>query len=220
MNNTLYGREAKIGTGLLLSAANSPLVVALNNNIYGFVTGISVATGSATSNFGQNNNFFNNTTDVTNWIKDISDLSLNPGFVGASQVTGTSANTSGSVLTDGSANFSGVNDNIDYLHVTSGTGVTTGCYLITSHTSTTLTVNNPLGTSSSNNDVYWISNGHNFQIGTNLKGLGFPNFINATGSLTTSYPDVGAVQRQEPAGGSGGTPILTSAIIQGLGQIQ
>lgn len=203
INCSIYGREAKVGIGINLTAANSSLNRIINNIVYGFITGVSVGTGSATTNISQVNDFFNNTADVSNWLKDSSDIAIDPGFVGASQLTGTAANTSGSVLTDGAANFAGVNDNVDFLHIISGTGVTVGVYLITGHTGTTLTVNNALGTSSSNNDVYWVSNGHNFQVGSALAGLGFPTFTNTTGSLTTSYPYVGAVVPQASATGAG-----------------
>ena len=201
-NNTIYGSEAKVGTGINLSLANSPSNKIANNIIYGCVTGISIGTGNANTNFSYFNDFFNNTTDVTNYLKSATDIALNPQFAGASQLVNTgTVTTSGSVLTDSGASF-GVTDNVDYLHVLSGTGVTVGCYLITSHTSTTLTVNNALGTGSS--VTYYVTHGHNFQIGTNLKALGFPNFINATGGQTTSYPDNGGVQRQEPSSGAAG----------------
>lgn len=202
-DNTIYGREAKLGTGLQMATTNSNNTV-INNIFYGLATGINENTGAVNNNRGQYNDFFNNTTDVTNWLKDPTDLAVDPQFTGATQITGTAGNTSGSVLTDGAKDFSTVTDNVDYLHIVSGTGVTTGCYLITGHTTTTLTVNNALGTSSSNNDVYWVGTGHNFQIGANLKGIGFPNFTNS-GSETTSYPDVGGVQRQEPSGSAGGS---------------
>lgn len=201
-NNTVYGREAQMGSGLGFGTANQAANTVFNNIFYGLVTGITVSTGSAGTNAGVNNDFFNNTTDVTNWNKDYSDIAINPNFVGASQLTGTTATSVGSIFTDTSANFSGVNDGIDFLHVVSGTGVTVGCYLITSHSSTSLTTNNALGTSTIGNIVYWVSNGHNFQVGTALNGLGFPNFTNATGAQTTSYPNIGAVIPQASAGGA------------------
>lgn len=211
-NCTIYGREAKIGTGLNLTGANSSGNAVINNIFYGLTTGITVATGAATTNNSYYNDFFNNGTDVTNWIKDPTDLAVDPTFTSASQITGSTATTSGSVLTAGSI-FSGITDSVDYLHVVSGTGVTTGCYLITSHTATTLTVNNALGTSSGGDVVFWVSNGHNFQIGTPLKGIGYPNFINSTNSLTISYPDVGGVERQET--GSGGM-LVNPGLIGGM----
>ena len=42
-----------------------------------------------------------------------------------------------------------------------------------------------------------------FSIGTALKAAGFPGAFQ--GATSTGYLDVGAVQRQEPAGGSGGS---------------
>lgn len=205
IGNTFYGREAKVGVGISLSGANSPSNIIYNNILYGLTTGISIGTGSATSNFGRNNDFFNNTSDVSNWIKDSTDIALNPTFTNASQITGTTAITSGSVLTDSGKGFAGINDGIDYLHVVSGTGVTVACYLISSHTATTLTVNNALGTSSGGDVVYWVTNGHNFQIGSNLLGQGFPTFTNTTSSGTTSYPDIGAVVPQVSASTGGGS---------------
>lgn len=46
--------------------------------------------------------------------------------------------------------------------------------------------------------------GGDFSIGTNLKALGFPGLF--PGGFSTGYLDIGAVQRQEPAGG--GTTIV------------
>jgi hypothetical protein len=189
MNNTLYGTEAKTGTGINLSGANSSGNKVMNNIIYGFTTGISVGTGPAPANLSLNNDFYNNTTDVSNWVKDPSDLAINPQFAGTSQYTGTTATSSGSVLTDSSASFAAV-AGADYLHVVSGTGVTVGIYQITSSTSTTLTVNNALGTGSG--ITYFVTHGHNFAVtNSGLKGAGFPSFSND--SLTTGYPTPGAV---------------------------
>jgi hypothetical protein len=206
-NNTLYGREAIMGIGINLLKPNSAQNNIINNNIYGFTTGISVSTGASSSNLSQYNNFFNNTTDVTNWIKDSSDLALNPTFTNVSQVTGTvGQGLAGSTFQDSTKNFlsAGVVANQDFLHITSGGTLTAGCYLITAITTTTnpndtLTLNNNPGTGTATG-VYWITVGHNFQIGTNLKAQGFPNFTNTAGGLTTSYMDVGAIQRQESGG--------------------
>lgn len=200
VGNTFYGREAKIGTGINLNTTVSTRNRIFNNIIYGFVTGVNVLTNQQNSNYGAYNNFYNNTTDAALYNKDKTDLALDPQFAGATQITGTTATTSGSVLTQSGGDFSTVEDNIDYLHVISGTGVTVGVYLITSHTGTTLTVNNALGTSGAGNVVYFIPTGHNFAIGTNLKSRGFPGAFNtdASSAQTTGYMDVGAVQRQEP----------------------
>jgi len=217
--NTFYGRQAKMGTGFTTTHATDPSNLILSNIFYGLTTGINITTSAAANSLSQYNDFFNNTTDNTNWLKSSTDLALDPQFTNASEITGTTGSGSGSVLTDTNANFSGVTDGVDFLHQVSGTGATVGCYLITSHTSTTLTVNNPVGTNATADRVYWVSNGHNFGIGANLKAMGFPSFINATGSQTTSYVDTGAVQSQHSTGGAGGTPIMQSGIIQGLGAI-
>lgn len=46
--------------------------------------------------------------------------------------------------------------------------------------------------------------GGDFEIGTNLKALGFPTG-NYLGTSTRSYEDIGALQREEAGGGSGGS---------------
>lgn len=194
---TFYGREAKTTGGLAFTGTSSTGKYFVSNIFYGLGTALNFTTLQPVD-MGVNNNYFNNTTDATNFYKSPDALALNPGFVGASQVTGTTATTSGSVLTQSGGDFSSVTDNVDYLHVLSGTGVTTGIYLITSHTSTTLTVNNALGTSNGGDVVYYVTTGHNFAIGTALKAMGFPSF-SAMGIETVSYVDVGAIQRQEPS---------------------
>lgn len=197
-NCTFYGRQSKIGTGILMDdpSANYQIV---NSIISGFVTGVSSESSNDETSTSHSNNYYNNTTDVTNFYKGINDTSLDPQFTNASEISGTTATTSGSVLTQSGGDFSAVEDNVDYLHVISGTGVTTGGYLITSHTGTTLTVNNALGTSSGGDVVYFVSSGRNFKIGTNLKA-GFSYSFN---SDTTSYIDIGAVQREELTSGGG-----------------
>lgn len=207
--NTIYGTEAIQGTGLLFGAS-SPSNFVDSNIFYGLTNAVQVTTTTTTSCFGGNNDYFNNTTDATLWTKSATDLALNPNFSGASQLTGTTATATGGTqtLTDSGASF-GVTDGVDFLHITSvtgGTGTIVGCYLITGHTSTTLTTNNLIGATGSITGIhYYVTHGHNFQIGTNLKAMGFPSLTNATGSQTTSYLDVGATQRQESSGTSGGS---------------
>jgi hypothetical protein len=201
IGNTIYGREAKMGTGINLSAANPPHSKVIGNIFYGLTTGITV-NGATDSNLSFYNDFYNNTTDVSSFKKGPTDLALDPQFTGATQITGTTATTSGSVLTQSGGDFSTVTDNVDFVQVLSGTGVTVGNYLITSHTGTALTVNNALGTSSGGDVVYYVTTGHNFAVGTNLKAAGFPSFT-GSGSETTGYMDLGAVQRQEAGGSSG-----------------
>lgn len=195
-NNTIYGRETPMGTGLNFSTSNTSSSNIYNNIFYGLASGVTFVTSASEANESENNDFFNNTSDVTLFYKSATDVALNPQFVGATQITGSTASGSGSVLTDTNADFSSVTDNVDFVHVLSGTGATLGCYLITAHTTTTLTCNNAVGTNATANRTYFIGTGHNFNIGSNLKGIGFPGLI--TGSETTGYMDIGAIQRLEP----------------------
>lgn len=202
VSNTFYGTEAKLGTAISLLGATNPSNRIINNIIYGKVTGISVATVEQKSNVSYFNEFFNNTTNATNHTLHSTDITTTPSFTGATQITGTTATTSGSTLTQSGGDFSTVTDNSDYLHVVSGTGVTTGIYQITAHTSTTLTTNNALGTSSVGDVVYFITTGHNFEVGTNAKASAYQ--ITNTGVESTGYLDIGAIQRVEPTASAGG----------------
>ncbi len=203
--NTIYGREGKVsGTGLFINSASSSYNKVWSNIIYGFTTGLSVLTTKQGSNIGMFNDFFNNTTDVSNFDKGYGNLALDPAFAGATQITGSTATSAASTLTQSGGDFATVTDNVDYLHVISGTGVTTGIYLITGHTGTTLTTNNALGTSSAGDIVYYITTGHNFAVGANLAQLGFPSWGNLAFETTDGAPTVGAVQRAA-SGGSGGS---------------
>ncbi len=197
-NATIHGWNTPRGTGILMAAT-------IVNNMFfnclidGWVTGVDQTTTQQQSNDGDWNNYYNNTTDITRFSKSANDRALNPSYTDVAEIAGSTATTSGSVLTQSGGDFSTVTDSVDYLHVFSGTGVTTGGYLITSHTGTTLTVNNALGTSSAGDVVYIVTTGKDLSIGTNLKGLGYPGtFI---GSDTTGYMDIGSVQREEPASG-------------------
>lgn len=196
--NTFYGNEAQIGVGINTAALTKNYVV--NNIFYGLATGIN-GTSLETSNLGYYNDFYNNGTNVNDWLQSPTSLALAPSFANETNDTGTTATSATTVLTDSGASFA-VTNSVDVVHITSitGSGCTTGAYLITSHTSTTLTLNNSAGTACTAIH-YFITQGHNFQIGTNLKAKGFPTFTNATNSDTTSYMDIGGVQRQEPAGG-------------------
>lgn len=202
INCTIYGTEAKQGIGCRFTGASSTGHQIAGCIIYGWTTGVSCSTKQGIDQ-DLVNNYYNNTTDVSNWIKDGHSIALDPQFAGAAQITGTTATTSGSTLTQSGGDFSTVTDNVDFVYVVSGTGVTVGRYLITGHTSTTLTTNNALGTSSAGNVVYYIGTGHNHTIGTNLKGLGPCNFSNMSNAEDRSYLDLGCMQRQEAAASGG-----------------
>lgn len=201
VGNTFYSAEASTNTAIVI--INSGTKFFFRNNIfYGWNQGVTQATAQQGANLGFCNDFFNNTTNALNYTLAQSDLSLNPQFVSAGQLTGTTATSATNVLTDSAANFNGnVTDSVDYLHIASGTGATTGNYLIISHTNTTLTVNNTIGTSSGGNLVYFVPNKHNYAVGTNMKATACPGLF--PGGLTQSYLDIGGVQRQEPTSGGG-----------------
>lgn len=199
-NSTLYGAESKRGTGVLLSTGATNFRI-YNSIIYGFVTGVSHADAS---NDGRDdfNAYYNNTTNTSNWTQGPNNLAVNPQFASVTQLTGSTATTSGSVLTQSGANFSAVTDNQDYAYIVSGTGVTVGKYLITSHTTDTITLDIAPGNSAGGDVVWQVTTGNNFAVGANMKAAGTPGAF--PGGRTTGYLDIGAVQRVEPASSGGG----------------
>lgn len=196
--NTIYGAENKLGVGVNYNTGSTNSVV-MNNIIYGLTTGITHA-DTETIDFGDYNDYFNNTTDVSNFPKGPHDLALNPTFTNVIQVTGTTATSSGSVLTVSGGGVGSLVPGQDYLQIKSGTGVTVGMYGITGVTSTTITTDNALGTSVSGNIVWQVTTGRNFGIGTNLQAKGYPGIF--PGALTTGYLDIGAAQAQSGGGSS------------------
>lgn len=207
LNNTFYGAENNLGIGVGFSSTNYNITFE-NNILYGFVTGVNDAAAINVSTYSDYNDYFNNTTDIASlasWQKGPNDIAVNPQFVNISQVTGTTATSVATTLTDSSKNFTtaGVVAGRDYLQIISGTGATAGIYGITAVGTTTLTVDLSMGTSSAGNLVYQITIGRNLAVGTNLKAKGYPGVF--PGGLTTGYIDIGAAQRQESTGGSGGS---------------
>lgn len=192
-NNTFYGSENKLGYGVNFTSSSAYNLVLVNNIFYGLVNAVQLAAGNLQV-YDNWNNYFNNTTDVLNWTKGPNDVALDPLFMNARQVTGSSGVVSGSTLTDSGANFSNVVDGQDFVYIISGTGVTAGQYLINSHTTTVLTLNSAPGGAGSN-IVYQTATGHNFAVGPSMKRRATP--IIFPGALTTSYPGIGAVQRRE-----------------------
>jgi len=200
-NTTINGSSLKLSTGINMPAAASPNNSFTNVTISRCAVGISKTSPTQNSNLDFNVNFFDNTADTSNYTKSNTALALNPNFVDILDLTGTIGTSTGSVLTDTAADFSLVEDNVDYLRVVSGTGVTTGIYLITSHTATTLTVNNALGTSSAGDIVYVVPTGHNYAIGLNLRGKGTPSTF---GSDTINYAYIGGVSVNTNISAAGG----------------
>ncbi len=197
-----YASPVSGTTGVLISNAIDGQYIT-NSIISGWATGVAQATAQRFSNRGAYNCFYNNTANATLYNLDSTDITTDPSFTDVTELTGSTATTSGSVLTQSGGDFSTVTDNVDYVYIVSGTGVTVGMYLITSHTATTITLNNAPGTNATANKVWKITIGKDLSVGTNMKAQGFPGAF--PGSSTTSYLDIGAVQRQEPAGGGGGS---------------
>jgi hypothetical protein len=191
-NNTFYGAANKLGTAI--DFTNSTRGCCVTNNISdGFVTGISSATTT-----WQNYSDYNNISDVSSsavWQKGSHDVAVDPQFANVAQLTGSTATTSGSVLTQPGADFSSVVDGQDYLYLVSGTGITADIYGITAHTTTTLTLDIAPGTDATTDKVWQVTTGRNFAISTNLKAGGYPGIF--SGGLTTGYMDIGAAQRKE-----------------------
>lgn len=200
---TLFGSINKTGIGLQLVTGTQEIILT-NSIITGFVTGVSHADSTQTIGYDDYNNYYNNTTDVTNWTKGPHDTALDPQFVSVSQITFMNGTTSGSVLTSSGADFSSVVDGQDMLYLVSGTGITAGVYGITAHTATTLTLDIAPGTDATANKVGQITIGHNFQIGANLGTSGYPGAFPA--ALTTGYAPIGAVVRN--SSGSNGIRLV------------
>lgn len=161
-NCTIFGAvTTPVGIGIRSTNVTAISSRFLNNIIYGCSVGIEIATVQQDSIFEDYNDFNNNTTDRTRIATGAHSVTTNPSFTDVAEIVGATATTSGSVLTQAAGDFSTVTDNVDYLRVVSGTGVTVGTYLITAHSGTTLTVNNALGTSGAGNVVYVVRTGHN-----------------------------------------------------------
>lgn len=206
--NTLSGFSTPTGIGIDLGGSTIRNIE--NNIITGFVTGITATTLQG-GDFSGYNDFFNNTTDVTNWTKDATDKALNPTFTNVTQLANVGTVTSATnVLTDSGADFSSVVDGIDHVYIVSGSGTAfaTGIYGITSHTGTTLTLagGNLTSSGAGTSIVYRITLGNNYGIGTNLKALGTPGTF--PGALSVGYMDIGAVQRQEASSSSFGNVVM------------
>ncbi len=168
--NTIYGAENKTGTGVNLITTTTDISL-VNNIIYGFVTGVSHADVQSVG-YDDYNDYYNNTTDVTNWDKGANDVAVDPVFTNVGQVTGTTGAfvAGGSKLVDTSKDFTALGVVAgDYVYIISGTGVTAGVVRITSISTTTNpndTLNtdvNP-GTNTTADKVYQITIGHNYAI--------------------------------------------------------
>lgn len=169
-NNTFYGTDSPTGTSILINSGSAPGWF-FNNIFYGKSVAISGTTTLQNANILDYNDFFNNTTNYTLMVAGDHDTFIDPQFTSHGQITGTTATSSASVLTDSGKTFTSALIG-QYLHVVSGTGATAGVYLINAQTSTTLTVNNAIGTDSTGDLTYYITNNHNYTpTATGLNGF-------------------------------------------------
>jgi hypothetical protein len=159
--NTFYGSATKVGEGISLADGATGIRL-FNNIIAGFVTGVNHGTAGSKATLSDYNDYYNNTTDVTNLVLGDNDVDVDPAFTSVSEVTGSTATYATKTLTDAGADFSSVVDNQDFVHIISGTGMTAGKYLITSHTGTTITTDNDAGECAEGDTVYSVSLGHNY----------------------------------------------------------
>ena len=156
---TFVGTLDTTGVAIDIPTGKSAIYIS-ENIIWGWATGIQ-AVDSVANSLSYGNNFYNNDTDVTVWQKMKSDMAIDPAFTNEGQITGATATTSGSVLTQSGADFSTVTDNVDFCYLVSGTGITVGFYKITGHTTTTLTFDIAPGTSATADKVFSVVTGHN-----------------------------------------------------------
>lgn len=190
LGNTLYGAENKLGVGLNLKTGCTD-IRALNNIFYGFTTAISHADASEGVVVSDFNDFYNNTTDLTNVNRGANDQAVNPNLGDLGQVTGaTATTTSGNHLVQAGADFiTQVSAGRDFLQIISGTGVTAGIYGIASvDSSTQLTTDIAIAANATADKVFQITCGRMFvpQIEQVRKLL--------PGGLTFSYDVPGAAQ--------------------------
>ncbi len=210
---TLYGSENKMGIGLSMITGNTNIRL-MNSIIYGFVTGVSHAD---TQRIGLDNYncYYNNTTDVTNWTKSSTSLSVDPEFQDVTQETGTTGTTNGGILTDATADFSNVVVNETFCRIVSGTGITAGQHLITAKTATTITLSPAPANNAVADTVYQVTMGKNFGIaGSSLISGGYPS----ASSMSPDYSDIGAMQYQFGEGTDPSTIVQTNSTFgaQGL----
>jgi len=149
-NNTVYGTESPSNIGVYRPLTS----IFLNNILYGNASGYG-GTGTGHIGYSDFNCFYNNTANIAATLSGAffgaNDVTAtNPSFTSVSQVTGTTATSSTTILTDSGKNFTtaGVVAGRDYLHVVSATGATVGVYGITVVGTTTMTTDNTIGTGS------------------------------------------------------------------------
>lgn len=191
MNSTFYGYGTPTAKAFYISTAATGMYF-FNNIFYGWSTAIECLTANQKSVQGQYNLFYNNTTNGTNYNISSTAIEADPGISGTATLSGATATTSGSVLTQSGGDFSTVTDNQDYVYIVSGTGITPGMYLITGHTSDTITLDAAPGTNATADKVWRILTGRNFNPGSACRAVGMPVYT----TNSTNYLDLGGIQGQ------------------------
>lgn len=197
--NTFYGSQAKLGTGMYNTTGGNRHYIR-NNVFYGFVTAIDNADVSTSVTLAYND-FYNNTNDHPNLVAGPGDVAVDPQFTNVVERTGSTATTTaGNHLVQSGATFQtwGVAAG-DMLLITAGTGTTNNVWysILTVDSETQITTGETLTANASADKVWLVRQYNNFAVGANLKAIGAPALF---GSTTTSYKDIGAVQRQELGG--------------------
>lgn len=205
MGNTLYGRaSAPFGDGLDIATAGE-CIEFFGNLITGFAVGVRHA-DTQHSHLTDKNNYYNNTLDISaagKWSKGPSDIALDPELSTVERYGATATTTAGDHLVQSGATFQtwGIAAG-DYVMISGGTGPTAGIYtVLTVDSETQLTTVETLTANATADKVWSILKTRDFSVGANMKAVGYPAAY--PGTSTTSYTDIGAAQRVEPAAESG-----------------
>lgn len=201
-NNTFIGTPAHTNGGYAITLLTTAGGFRSECNIFDGFSGTAVIHADAINNAVDDYNaYYNNGTDVSNVTKGSHDVATDPGMPASWVIySGSTGTTSGSVLTQSGATLPTFTYEgqpaADYLHIVSGSGgILLGSYGITANTGTTITTDVAIGTNATTDTVWYVTRGHDFSPGVNMKGLCGPTLI--TGSATSQYKDVGGVQRKE-----------------------
>jgi len=210
-NNTFYGSPLLNRGGVQITTGTTNTVL-MNNIFVSLSTGIAeirptsgaVWPSTRSAIVSEFNNFYGNGVNFTTGI--VSGLATyynNPEFTNVIFSSGTTATTSGAVLTQSGHDFSLVVDSQTFVFLESGTGITKGFYGVVGHTANTLTLDIAPGTNATADKRWEMIVGNNWSPGTAMKTLGMPEFYSSTS--TVSSIDLGAVQRLESPSSGGGT---------------
>ncbi len=205
-NNTHYGGvvgTAPLGTGISLTSGTTNVAV-INSIFTGMASGITGGDSGQFISQDKYNDYYSNTSDVSNWTKSATSFATNPQFTSAGQIAVADGTTgAANALSSATAHFTTGSIPViagrDYVYVSGaggGTAVTVGVYgILTVNSDTTITTDIAL-TSGGSTVPFQIIVGRNFLPTVTLSG--FPGSFQ--GGYSSGAQAVGAVV----AGGSGG----------------